>query len=108
MSVRRLNHTEGHAMPETKPAPARRPRIQLVIRCTGRKVNPLTFRAEGRVCGRRFTSAGKYRSRADWIERARAAGWRVSPLHRDKTVIACCPPCNGTAPKKKKKRKEPT
>ncbi len=70
-------------------------RAQLVIRCSGRKYNPLTNAPVGRVCGRTFRSARAYRSRTDWIERARAAGWRVSPLTRDKTVNACCPTCSG-------------
>lgn len=66
-------------------------RNPLLIRCSSRRINPYKFQAEGRECGRRFASAKAYRSRADWIERARAAGWRVSPLAADKTVTATCP-----------------
>lgn len=83
------------------PPPAKpRKRVTLLIRCSGRKVNPFSFRPEGRECGRRFRSAKAYSSRANWIERARAAGWRVSPLRPDKTVIANCPRCV-TGPKRK-------
>ena len=73
-----------------------RPRVRnpLVIRCTGRAVNPRTNQPIGRVCGKVYRSARAYRTRADWIERARAAGWRVSPLQADKTVTACCPTCS--------------
>ncbi|MER5608293.1 hypothetical protein AB0F93_03550 [Micromonospora tulbaghiae] len=76
---------------EPKKKPTRR---GLEIRCSGRSVDLYSFRAVGRPCGRLFT-AGTYRSRADWIERARAAGWKVSPLHPDKTVNAHCPKCHG-------------
>jgi hypothetical protein len=79
----------------TQPAGVTRKRKKLLIRCTGRRVNPLNNKPYGRVCGKEFTSARGYRSRADWIERARAAGWRVSPLQRDNTVIANCPSCTG-------------
>lgn len=74
-----------------------RVRNPLVIRCTGQAVNPLTNQPVGRVCGAVFTSARAYRSRKDWIERARAAGWRVSALTAEKTVNACCPKCTGGA-----------
>jgi hypothetical protein len=67
----------------------------LEIRCTGRRFNPLTNQLVGRECGQVFASAGTYLSRANWIERARAAGWRVSPLKTDNTVNACCPTCVG-------------
>lgn len=83
---------------------AKATRKPLVIRCTGRLVDPRTFRPVGRVCGRVFKSATAYRSRANWIERARAAGWRVSPLASDNTVTACCPTCHTG---KKRKKKEP-
>ena len=79
----------------TQPAGLTRKRTKLLIRCTGRWVNRRTNKPYGRVCGNVFTSSGAYRSRADWIERARAAGWRVSPLQRDNTVIANCPVCTG-------------
>lgn len=69
-------------------------RRRLEIRCTGRKINPLNNRPYGRTCNRVFTAAGPYRTRASWIEQARAAGWRVSPLQPDKTVNACCPACS--------------
>lgn len=68
-------------------------RTRLEIRCTGRRINPLNNQPIGRTCNLLFVSARAYRSRADWIERARAAGWRVSPLHADKTITACCPHC---------------
>jgi hypothetical protein len=70
------------------------PRTRLEIRCTGRKVNPLTNRPYGRICNKVFASDRPYRSRNDWLERARAAGWRVSPPRADKTVNACCPDCS--------------
>jgi hypothetical protein len=70
------------------------PRTHLEIRCTGRKINPRNNQPYGRTCGTVFTSARTYRSRQNWIERARAAGWRVSPLRTDKTVNACCPACS--------------
>lgn len=76
--------------------PVRNP---LLIRCSGRHVNPLSFKAVGRECGRQFRSAKAYRSRADWIERARSAGWRVSPLQQPgNTVIANCPRCRTGRP----------
>jgi hypothetical protein len=76
-------------------------RARLLIRCTGRKVSRISLKPRGRECGRVFVSAAAYRSRADWIERARAAGWSVSPLSLDKTVIANCPYClTGTKPPK--------
>lgn len=74
-------------------------RSRLEIRCTGRKVNQRSNRPYGRTCNQVFVSAGAYRSRKDWIERARAAGWRVSPLKPDKTVNACCPACSTGKPK---------
>lgn len=85
--------------PRTAPVVAAAPkkRRQLLIRCTGRAVNPRNNQPVGRVCGRLFASAKAYRSRADWIERARSVGWRVSPLQPDNTVIACCPRCKGPA-----------
>jgi hypothetical protein len=67
---------------------------RLEIRCAGRQINPLNNQPYGRICGLTFTSSGMYRSRRNWIERARAAGWRVSPLQADKTVTACCPACS--------------
>lgn len=85
--------------------PTRRTRIKLEIRCTGRAINPLNNQPRGRVCGIVFQSPRAYRSRAAWIELARAAGWRVSPLARDKTVTAICPPC--VAGKRRNRRKEP-
>lgn len=77
------------AAPKKKPAPK-----QLLIRCSGRAVNPLNNQPTGRECGRRFSSKA-YRSRKDWIERARACGWRVSPPRPDGTVNAMCPTCSG-------------
>lgn len=77
------------------PTDTHRNRNPLLIRCSGRKVNPLNNKPVGAQCGRLFTSSKAYRSRADWIERARAAGWRVSPPQTDRTVIACCPRCCG-------------
>lgn len=74
--------------------PTRPTRTRLLIRCTGRRVNPRTIQPVGRVCGRVFTSPRAYRSRANWIELARAAGWRVSPIQPDKTVTAGCPRCS--------------
>jgi len=68
-------------------------RRQLVIRCTGRTVNPISLKPQGRVCGKTYRGP-VYRSKADWILRARAAGWRVSPLTRD-GVNAMCPTCSG-------------
>lgn len=68
-------------------------RTALEIRCTGRKVNRFSNKPYGRTCGRVFTSKAAYRSRATWIERARAAGWRISPLLPDRTVTAFCPTC---------------
>ncbi len=73
----------------------RKPRVQLVIRCGSRPLDRLTLKPRGRVCGKLFTSTRAYRSRADWIERARSVGWRISPLKPDKTVDACCPKCSG-------------
>lgn len=67
---------------------------RLEIRCTGRHINRLTNRPYGRTCNRLFVSTGEYRTSADWIERARAAGWRISPLQADNTVNACCPTCS--------------
>jgi hypothetical protein len=72
---------------------AARTSTRLHIRCTGRKINPLSNQPYGRTCGRVFTSTRPYHSRADWLERARAAGWRLSPLTSDRSVTACCPPC---------------
>lgn len=83
---------------------ATRVRRRLEIRCTGRAVNPRTNKHVGRVCGTVFVSARPYRSRADWIQRARAVGWRVSPLRPDNTVNACCPRCSSGG---KKNRQEP-
>lgn len=74
--------------------PKKRQRRQLEIRCTGRAVNPYNNQPVGRPCGVLFQS-GAYRSRKNWIERARAAGWRVSPLQPDNTVNAYCPKCCG-------------
>lgn len=75
---------------------------RLVITCTARAVNPLSNKPRGPACGTVFESAGPYRSRANWIEQARAAGWRISPLAKDNTVTAACPDCtNGTRRKKK-------
>lgn len=79
-------------------------RNNIVIRCSGRAVNPLNNKPRGRECGQVFQSARTYRSRADWIERARAVGWRVSPLQPDKTVIANCPPCTRGEPRKRRKK----
>lgn len=74
---------------------------RLVIVCTARAVNPISNQPRGRPCSAVFESAKPYTSRANWIERARAAGWRVSPLAKDGTVNAACPDCtNGTRPKK--------
>ncbi len=76
-------------------------RARLEIRCTGRKIRRTTNLPYGRTCDLLFTSTTPYRSRKDWIERARAAGWRVSPLLPDKTVHACCPACRtGKGPKR--------
>jgi hypothetical protein len=69
-------------------------RGRLEIRCTGRKINPLSNRPYGRTCNLVFASSGPYRSRRHWIEQARAAGWRISPPQADKTVTACCPACS--------------
>jgi len=69
-------------------------RNQLVIRCTGQAVNPLNNQPIGKVCNKVFTSTRAYRSRQDWIERARAAGWRVSQVNPDRTVKASCPTCS--------------
>lgn len=69
-------------------------RNQLEIRCTGQAVNPLNNQPVGKVCNTVFASARAYRSRKDWIERARAAGWRVSQPKPDRTVDACCPTCS--------------
>jgi len=81
-----------------------RKRTTLLIRCTGRTVHRVTLKPRGPTCGTVFTSERPYKSRADWIERARAAGWRVSPLQADNTVIACCPSCvSGTKPKTKER-----
>jgi hypothetical protein len=81
-------------------------RTHLEIRCTGRKFNPSKNCLYGRACNRVFTSARPYRSRKDWIERARSAGWRISPPHPDKTVTACCPACvTGKKPKKTAEQK---
>lgn len=73
----------------------KRQRRSLEIRCTGQRVNMRNLQPIGRVCGELFTSQRAYRSRANWIERARAVGWRVSPLQPDKTVNAMCPKCCG-------------
>ena len=69
-------------------------RSRLEIRCAGRKVRKSNNQPYGRTCNRVFASTGAYRSRANWIEQARVAGWRVSPLRADKTVNACCPTCS--------------
>ncbi len=70
-------------------------RTQLVIRCTGRAFNRFKSKPVGRVCGAVFGSAAAYRDAADWIERARSIGWRVSPLQPGNTVTAICPNCVG-------------
>lgn len=76
------------------------PTVQLVIRCSGRLVNPLNNQPTGRECGRRFESAGAHRGEpSDWIERARVSGWRVSPQRTDDTVNAMCPTCSGGTPR---------
>jgi hypothetical protein len=73
----------------------------LEILCTGRTINPRSNRPYGRTCGLLFTSTRPYRSATDWIERARVAGWRVSPLQPDHTVNAYCPACTtGKGPKR--------
>lgn len=70
-------------------------RTQLVIQCSGQAINPLSLKPEGPRC--RVIYDGKtYRSRTDWIQRARAAGWRVSTPATDGTVNAMCPKCRGT------------
>lgn len=66
---------------------------ELVIRCSGQRINRYAFRAVGPICGELFVSAAPYRTVVDWIERARVAGWRVSPLQPDHTVNAYCPSC---------------
>lgn len=72
------------------------PTAQLVIRCSGRPVNQYNNEPTGRECGRRFESGGQHQGDpAAWTERARAGGWRVSPLDRDDTVNAMCPTCSG-------------
>lgn len=66
----------------------------LVIRCAGRAVDSLKFRAVGPECGTVFASP-VYRDDADWIQQARVGGWRVSPPAADGTVDAFCPKCCG-------------
>lgn len=73
-------------------------RTRLVIRCTGRPVARVSLKPVGRECGTLFTTTAPYRSRAGWIEMARAAGWKVSPLSAANTVTATCPACG--APRK--------
>jgi hypothetical protein len=80
-------------------------RTRLEIRCTGRRVSKVSNKPVGRTCGTVFTSSARYRSRANWIERARAAGWRISPLRPDNTVLAYCPNC--VTGKKRKKKSSP-
>lgn len=77
------------------------PVADLVIQCTGRVVNTLTFRAEGDPCGALFASAAPYSDADDWAERARVAGWRVPPIPAlaagdvPVTVEGFCPTCRG-------------
>ena len=76
-------------------------RSRLTILCTGQRVRRGSLKPYGRVCGAEFTTTVPYRSRAAWIELARTAGWRVSPLTRTGTVTACCPACVSGARRKK-------
>lgn len=79
-------------------------RSRLTILCTGQRVRRGSLKPFGRVCGTEFITNAPYRSRAGWIELARTAGWRVSPLRPDNTVTACCPACvSGT----RRRTKEP-
>jgi hypothetical protein len=65
----------------------------LEIRCTGQRVNHISFKPVGPICGTLFESPAPYRNCRDWIERARVAGWRVSTVQPDNTVDAYCPNC---------------
>jgi hypothetical protein len=76
-------------------------RCRLTIRCTGQRVRRGNLQPYGRVCGTEFTTTVPYRSRAAWIELARTAGWKVSPLTPGNTVTACCPACVTGARRKK-------
>jgi hypothetical protein len=68
---------------------------QLLIRCSGQRVRRQSLKPYGRVCGAEFVTTVAYRSRTAWVELARTAGWKVSPLNSTtNSVIACCPACS--------------